>query len=321
MEKIVITGFGGFVASYFLDYLFEYHPEYEVYGIDNKEINPDFLNDYKIRMNVTYYKLDLMNANALNSLFELIKPDYVLHLAALSSVAYSWQFPEACFINNCNIFLNLIQAVRNHSPECRVLSVGSSEEYGNVGLSDLPIRESLRLNPVNPYAIARVSQELLSKTYVDSFGMQIIMTRSFNHIGPRQDDRFVIPSFVKRILDIKKQMTTIGTIETGDLSIKRDFVDVRDVVDAYYKLLISGSVGEVYNICSGTGIQLSDVVKMIADELDVNVITKTNPQYVRPNDNMEMIGDPNKIETELGWRRKWSFKASIRDIIEYQKNK
>ena len=151
---------------------------------------------------------------------------------------YSWQHPEDSFTNNCNIFLNLIDAIRKSSPNCRILSVGSSEEYGNVAHADLPIRENQPLNPLSPYAVARVSQEQLSRVYVDAFGMQIIMTRSFNHIGPRQDERFVIPSFVKQILGIKHSGLSKGEIETGDVSIIRDFVDVRDVVDAYYKLLI-----------------------------------------------------------------------------------
>ena len=174
------------------------------------------------------------------------------------------------------------------------------------------------LNPLSPYAVARVSQEQLSRVYADAYGLQIIMTRSFNHIGPRQDERFVIPSFIKRILAIKKSGQPEGLIESGDLSIIRDFVDVRDVVDAYYKLLISGTVGEVYNICSGKGISLSEVVRIIAEEVGVDVSTKTNPDFVRPNDNKEIVGTPYKIETELGWKRKWNLRDTIKDMIEWQ---
>ena len=251
-------------------------------------------------------------------LFESIKPDYVLHLAAFRSVAYSWQHPEESFTNNCNIFLNLIDAVRKSSPNCRILSVGSSEEYGDVAHEDLPIRENQPLRPLSPYAVARVSQEQLSRVYADAYGLQIIMTRSFNHIGPRQDKRFVIPSFIKRILDIRRSGQSEGEIETGDLSIIRDFVDVRDVVDAYYKLLMNGTVGGVYNICSGKGITLSKVVGIIADEVGVKVTTRTNMDFVRPNDNKEIVGTPYKIETELGWKRHWEFRDTIKDMIEHQ---
>ncbi|MBP3297534.1 MAG: GDP-mannose 4,6-dehydratase [Lachnospiraceae bacterium] len=318
MKRIVITGFSGFVASHFMDYLYDNHPdEFEVYGVSLGTPIYDY-EKYRDKMKVEFYELDLIDGEKLNDLLVEIKPDYILHLAAFSSVAYSWQHPEDSFTNNCNIFLNLISAVKNAAPGCRILSVGSSEEYGNVAREFLPIRENHPLHPLSPYAVARVSQEQLSRVYADAFGMQIIMTRSFNHIGPRQDERFVIPSFVKRILDIQKSGATEGEIETGDLEIIRDFVDVRDVVDAYYKLLMSGTVGEVYNICSGKGIKLSQVVDMIAEEVGVSVKTKTNPQFVRPNDNKEIVGTPYKLETELGWKRKWKFRDTIKSMIEHQ---
>ena len=320
VKKILITGFSGFVASHFMDYLYDYYPNFDVYGIS---IGKPIFNykSYEDKMSVTFYELDLMDGEKLCQIMESIKPDYILHLAAFSSVAYSWQHPEESFTNNCNIFLNLIDAVKKSCPSCRILSVGSSEEYGNVAHEDLPIRENQPLKPLSPYAVARVSQEQLSRVYSDAYGLQIIMTRSFNHIGPRQDERFVIPSFIKRILDIQRSDSSVGEIETGDLSIIRDFVDVRDVVDAYYKLLISGTVGEVYNICSGKGISLSEVVRIIAEEVGVEVKTKTNPDFVRPNDNKEMVGTPYKIETELGWKRKWEFRNTIKDMIEWQVEK
>lgn len=317
MNKIVITGFSGFVASHFMDYLYNNHSDYEVYGVSLGKPIFDY-KKYSDKMKIEFHEMDLMDSGSLCDLFSDIKPDYVLHLAAFSSVAYSWQHPEDSFTNNCNIFLNLIDAIKKSSFDCRILSVGSSEEYGNVSHEDLPIRENQPLKPLSPYAVARVSQEQLSKVYVDAFGMQIIMTRSFNHIGPRQDERFVIPGFVKRILDIKRAGLTEGEIETGDLFIVRDFVDVRDVVDAYYKLLLNGTPGEVYNICSGKGIALSEIVKIIADEVGVEVKTRINPEFIRPNDNKEIVGTPYKIETELGWKRNWKFRDTIKDMIAYE---
>ncbi|MCM1233973.1 MAG: GDP-mannose 4,6-dehydratase [Ruminococcus flavefaciens] len=319
MKKIIITGFSGFVASHFMDYLYKNHPDFEVYGVSLGKPVFDY-EKYKAKLKVVFYEMNLMDGERLCRLFREIKPDYVLHLAAFSSVAYSWQHPEESFTNNCNIFINLIDAIKRTSANCRILSVGSSEEYGNVAHEDIPIRENQRLNPSSPYAVARVSQEQLSKVYVDAYDMQIIMTRSFNHIGPRQDERFVIPGFVKRILDIKRAGLSEGEIETGDLSIIRDFVDVRDVVEAYYMLMMNGTVGEVYNICSGRGVKLSDIVNMIANEVGVKINTKINPEFVRPSDNCEIVGTPYKIETELGWKRKWKLRETIKDMIAYQNN-
>ena len=317
MKKIVITGFSGFVASHFMDYLYDNSIDFDVYGISRSK--PKFnYEKYKDKLNIDFTEIDLMDRDSLFQLINRIQPDYVLHLAAFSSVAYSWKHPEESFTNNCNIFLNLVNAIKDLSPHCRILSVGSSEEYGNVGHEDLPIRENQPLAPVSPYAVARVSQEQLSKVYVDAFGMNIIMTRSFNHIGPRQDERFVIPSFVKRILDIKRAGIDEGEIETGDLSIIRDFVDVRDVVDAYYKLMTCGRVGEVYNICSGNGIKLSEVVNIISDEVGVKVRTKTSSEFIRPKDNKEIVGTPYKIETELEWKREKKLRDTIRDMVAFQ---
>lgn len=316
MDKILITGFSGFVSRHFLEYLNENDIEAEVYGIDLGE--PQF--DYKVfnsNLKISFRKINLLNIQELRNLFTEFKPDYILHLASFSSVAYSWKNPSESFTNNTNIFLNLIATVNEFNCKCRILSIGSSEEYGNVTKEDLPIKERLTLKPVSPYAVARVSQEMLSKVFVDSYHLDIIMTRSFNHIGIYQDDRFVITSFIKRILAIKRAGATSGTIETGDTSIIRDFVDVRDVVRAYYLLLKNGKSGEVYNVCSGNGIALSEVVRMIADEVGVDVDTVINPEYLRPNDNKAIVGSIYKIRDEIGWNPEIELRTTIRDMINY----
>ena len=315
MKKYLITGFSGFVASHFVEYLYNTGVDCEVYGLDIRTPIFDY-SQFSDRIHSKFSILDLMDSTALKAVLEEYKPDYVLHLAAFSSVAYSWKHPADSFKNNSNIFLNLIEAVYEVNPQCRILSVGSSEEYGNVSHSDLPLREIQPINPISPYAVARVSQELMSKVYVKAFDMQIILTRSFNHIGPRQDDRFVIPSFIKRILEVRKAGRNSGEIETGDTSIVRDFVDVRDVVEAYYLLLEKGTPGEIYNICSGNAIKLSEIINLIASEVGVEITAKVNPEFVRPNDNKEIVGSAFKIETELGWKPKLAIKDTLHEMIK-----
>ncbi len=315
MKKIAITGFSGFVAGHFLDYLYNEQIECEVLGIDRDTPKLD-LSKYADRIRIRFVIIDLMDKEALQSIFSSFNPDFVLHLAAFSSVAYSWRYPSESFKNNSNIFLNLIDAIHEVNPNCRILSVGSSEEYGNVSKDDLPLKEDQPIAPVSPYAVARVSQELMSKVYVKAFGMKVILTRSFNHIGPRQDDRFVVPSFIKRILDIKNTGLNEGEIETGDTMIIRDFVDVRDVVRAYYMLLTEGTPGEIYNICSGNALRLSEIIDCIADEVGVKVSTKVNPEFVRPDDNKEIVGSADKIENELGWKPEIDIRDTIKDMIK-----
>lgn len=314
MKKIMITGVSGFVGHHFIDFLYRENIQMEICGVDLREPTYD-LDQYRDKLSIQFQSINLLDMESIRNVFQNFVPDYILHLASFSSVAYSWQHPEDSFCNNTNLFLNLMTVVGEFNKSCRILSVGSSEEYGNVTIEDVPIKERLAVKPSSPYAIARVSQEMLSKLYVDSFGYNVVMTRSFNHIGPWQDERFVVPSFIKRIRDIKESGKTEGVIETGDTSIVRDFVDVRDVVRAYYLLLTKAEAGSIYNICSGEGIALSNLIDRIADEFGVVVTTKVNPDYVRPNDNRVMIGENYKIKHDLGWIPKIPLEKTLADMI------
>jgi len=318
VEKYLITGFSGFVGQHFLKYLREKQEEYEVLGLDMKE--PEF--DYRAfgtKLKVHFLKKNLLD----NNLYEIMmsfQPDYILHLASYSSVAYSWKNPTESFMNNTNIFLNVASAVQVCGMKTRILSIGSSEEYGNVSEESVPIKEDCIMEPISPYAVARFSQEHLSRVFAESYGLNIIMTRSFNHIGKGQDARFVIPSFIKRILEIKNSGRNQGVIETGDLSIIRDFTNVDDVVKAYDLLLHKGRVGEVYNVCSGKGTVLQDVIQRIAELCEVSVQTIVNPDFVRPNDNKIMIGSYEKINKELGWTPEINLEETLKEMIFTMQN-
>lgn len=315
MKRMLITGFSGFVSRHFLNYLIENNLSYEVLGVD---VNPPkfAMEDYAPTLAMSFEQVNLLDKEAVEDMIATFRPDYILHLASFSSVAYSWQHPADCFMNNTSIFLNVTEALRKHDLcDCRLLSVGSSEEYGDVKKEELPLREDMPLVPVNPYAVARVSQEMMAKVLADSFGMQIMLTRSFNHMGPFQDERFVIPSFVRRILDIAESGAKSGEIETGDTSIVRDFVDVRDVVRAYYRLLLDGKAGEVYNICGEKGVSLAEVVDQIADIVGVSVTTCVNPDFVRPGDNQVVIGSAEKIRQDIGWTAEIPLRQTLMDMI------
>ena len=315
MKRMLITGFSGFVSRHFLNYLVENNLSYEVLGVD---VNPPkfAMEDYAPTLAMSFEQVNLLDKEAVEDMIATFRPDYILHLASFSSVAYSWQHPADCFMNNTSIFLHVTEALRKHDLcDCRLLSVGSSEEYGDVKKEELPLQEDMPLVPVNPYAVARVSQEMMAKVLADSFGMQIMLTRSFNHMGPFQDERFVIPSFVRRILDIAESGAKSGEIETGDTSIVRDFVDVRDVVRAYYRLLLDGKAGEVYNICGEKGVSLAEVVDQIADSVGVSVTTRVNPDFVRPGDNQVVIGSAEKIRQDIGWTAEIPLRQTLMDMI------
>ena len=320
MKRYLITGFSGFVSYYFLKHLDEAaEGKIEVLGLDlNKPLN--FEQDYNFNnLVIRFIPINLLDYNSLEIALSSFSPDYILHLAAFSSVGASWKKPVESFANNTNIFLNLVEAVRKNNIKCRILSVGSSEEYGNVSEKDVPLSEERNPAPLSPYAIARVSQEMMSKCYVDSFAQDIVMTRSFNHIGPRQKDVFVIPSFVKQLvygfMDGNKEIL----MHTGDVSIIRDFTDVRDVVRAYDFLIKNGKSGEIYNVCSGKGHSLNDIISIVAGKLGVKVQIKKDESLVRPKDNMVIVGDNKKISNHVCWKPQIPLGKTLDDMIEYWK--
>lgn len=300
--KYLITGANGFVGKYFIEYLQENEKDVEIYGVDISDT---------CSSKITYKQVDLNDRFATYKILEEIKPNYIVHLAAISSVAQSWQDPTKCFLNNTGVFLNIADGVRELGINCRILSVGSSEEYG---IYDEPMKEDFVLHPKSPYSVARLSQEYLSKLYVDYFKLDIVMTRSFNHIGPRQNPKFVIPSFVQQLVKISKNEQE--ELKVGNIDIVRDFLDVRDVVDAYYKILKNSKTREVYNVCSGKGVKLRNIIDTVSEQLKITPKIVIDESRLRANEIMSVIGDNTKLKTELDWKQKYNLQETLEDMIK-----
>lgn len=318
MKKYLITGFSGFVSAHFLNYLESLNVPVNVLGVDVNE--PQIFSNYKF-VDCSFKKLNLLDKKAVGEMLLKFEPDFILHLASYSSVAYSWKHPVDAFVNNSNIFLNLVDQVRLLELKCRILSVGSSEEYGKIRDDEIPITEQTRINPQSPYAVARVSQEMLSEIYANHYKVDIVLTRSFNHIGPGQKDIFVISSFAKKLTEIKKNIIITNEINVGNISITRDFVDVRDVVKAYYLLLQKGKVGQVYNICSGIGYTLQHILESMMGILKITPAIIVDKNLIRPDENKIIIGSNKKIFLETNWQPHISLNESLKDIIDYWMNK
>jgi GDP-4-dehydro-6-deoxy-D-mannose reductase len=315
MKKYLVTGFSGFVGRHFLDFLEKAGEAAYVRGIDLHR--PTFDTYGRRSVKCDFQAIDLRSRRDLSRVIKEFRPDFVLHLASYSSVAFSWQKPILAFVNNTNIFLNLVDAVRDSDVRPRILSVGSSEEYGEVSKEDLPLEEDHYLRPVSPYAAARASQEILSNVYVEGYDLDIVLTRSFNHVGPFQMRKFAVPSFASRLVDAAVRGKSETVLNTGDASIVRDFTDVRDVVAAYHLLLTRGRTGQVYNVCSGRGITILEIIHMMAEILSLRVEIIVDPRLVRPADSRWIIGSNRKIKDELGWDLKYSLDRSLSDIIDY----
>ncbi|HBT77343.1 MAG TPA: GDP-mannose 4,6-dehydratase [Planctomycetaceae bacterium] len=320
MERYLITGAAGFVGRHFLEYLATVERDAVVLGLDLHLPEKRAFAPGVDALDLRFVAVDLIDSESVFRMIEDFRPTRVLHLASLSSVAYSWRHPSACLLNNTNIFLNVIESIRKLDIPCRILSVGSSEEYGDIPSEEMPLRENRPLDPISPYAVARVSQEMLSRVYVVGYGLDVVLTRSFNHVGPHQSSRFVVASFVEQIIDrkLRSALDDVGVpavLRTGNLEIVRDFSDVRDVVRAYHALFQDGRKGEVYNVCSGIGRSLRTVVDIIAAFLDIAIRIEIDPALIRPADNAVVIGCNEKIRDHTGWIPEIPLEKTLADMV------
>ena len=312
--RILITGVSGFVGRHLLEHLDAAEPGAHVLGVSRTAAT--LPTAHLGRIQCTFRQLDLLDREGVAGVLRDFAPDWIVHLAAFSSVAFSWQRPVESFANNTTIFLNLLDQVRAQRLRCRVLSVGSSEEYGDVDPASLPLREDTPLRPVSPYAVARVSQEMLSRVYVQGYGLDVVMTRSFNHTGPFQKDLFVIPSLAKQLVAIRRGHAE-PHLRIGDRTIVRDFIDVRDVVRAYHLLLTQGERGEVYNVCTGRGTSIEEIIAMMQEMLGTHATLECDDQLIRPSDNRTIIGSNAKLTAATGWAAEIPLRESLERVVQW----
>jgi GDP-4-dehydro-6-deoxy-D-mannose reductase len=305
--RYLITGCYGFVGGYLVRHLRETAPDVTIVALDRAAAPSDFP-----KVDASHL-LDLLDVTHVADVLARERPDRIVHLASFSSVGFSWQDPVESFRNNTNIFLTLLEAVRHHAAGARILSVGSSEEYGVV--EALPLVETSPLRPLSPYAVARVAQEHLGEVYVRGFGLDIVATRSFNHVGAGQSPTFVISALGKQFAELVRGRR--DHIEVGTTSVVRDFLDVRDVVAAYTGLLDRGARGEVYNICSGHGTSIAGAIAMFATIAGVTPRLVTDPARVRPVENEQVVGSHAKVTAAIGWRPTIALTDSLRAIYDY----
>ncbi len=320
MRKVLITGYAGFVGYHFISYINTHTKEKtQILGVDvNIPFDSALWNFSNVE--IIHKNINLLNQEEVFSTISEFKPTHILHLASLSSVGLSWQNPAEYFSNNTGIFLNLVEAVRISNISCKILNIGSSEEYGFVDEKNLPFVEDMSINPANPYAVTKMAQESLSNVYNLGFGMDIVSTRSFNHIGPRQRDTFVVASFAKQVAQASIEGKQSLILTTGNLNIVRDFLDVRDVVSAYNKLLEDGKRGEIYNVCSGEGIPLTAIINELSNISGINITTHTDPKLVRPNDMQKILGSNSKLKKDTNWQRKYTLHETLIDTYNYWKD-
>lgn len=312
MKKAFITGITGFAGSFLAEHLVR-----EGYEISGTYLTDESLkNVASISNEIKIHKVDLENADAVWKIVSEDKPDLVFHLAALTAPGESFKNPSEFITNNISIQINILEAIRAAKISPRTLIVSSAEVYGNVAAYDLPIDEETPLRPVNPYAVSKVACDFLGLQYYLSYKIPIIRVRPFNHIGPRQSPSFVVASFAKKIAEIEKGKTD-PILKVGNLSAKRDFTNVQDIVRGYVLLLEKGEAGDVYNIGSGRSYEIKYILDTLLSFSNKKITIESDPALMRPVDVPELVCDNSKIKAATGWEPKIPIEQTLRATLDY----
>lgn len=311
--KVLITGITGFAGSHLVDYLLN-SSGVEIHGIQRWRSRTE--NVEHVVDKISMYECDMRDAHSVTNVIKEVQPDRIFHLAAQSLVPASWKSPAETLGTNILGQLNIFEAVRRVGINPRIQIAGSSEEYGLVLENELPVRETNPLRPLSPYAVSKVSQDVMGYQYFKSFDMDIVRTRAFNHTGPRRPPVFVCSDFARQLVQVELGLRD-PEIRVGNLEAKRDFTDVRDVVIAYWLALEKGVGGEVYNICSGNCFRISEVLDMLIEIAGVEVKVTKDQARMRPSDVPVLQGDSSKFSTLTGWKPKIPFKKTLTDLVEF----
>ena len=312
--RVLITGISGFVGSVLANYLLSLDTglSQELHGTIHRSDN----RIQNLRDQLHLHKGDLRNPSWIDQVVASLKPDYVFHLAAWSDVRASWDQPWAVYELNISCQLNLLEALRRHTPDARVLVVASSEVYGLIEPDDLPIDESTPLRPNSPYGISKVVQDLMAQQYWYNYGLSAIRVRSFNHIGPGQSDSFVAGAFARQIAEIEAGLQQ-PVLSVGNLEAQRDYTDVRDMVRAYWLAIQHGEPGGVYNIGSGSSIPVQELLNILLDLSNADITVEQDPQRLRPSDVAHIVCNPDRITKKTGWAPSISIRESLVDVLRY----
>ena len=290
MTRSLVTGASGFVGRHLLAHLAEAGDE--VHGVDRD--------------------VDVTDRAAVETTIARVRPDVVYHLAALTHVGDSWH--DAHHYTKVNVVgtLHVLEATLRYAPDATVVVVSTAEVYGVVSLDDLPLDEGQPLRPVNPYAQSKAEAERVARE-LSRRGLRVVVARPFNHIGPGQAPTFVVPALASRLVNARERGEQ--SVAVGDLTTRRDFSDVRDVVRAYRLLGALGVSGEVYHVASGHDVAIADIAKWLVTRIAPNVRLVTSAELLRPIDVPVTRGSFAKLQRATGWEPRITLANSLEDIV------
>ena len=320
-KRALITGITGMVGSHLADYILK-NTDWEIYGMsrwrspfDNiKHLIPRI--EKKDRCNLLYG--DLNDYISLQNVLEIAKPDYLFHLAAQSYPKTSFDSPIDTFNTNILGTSKLLEATKRYAPKSVIHVCASSEVFGRVSKDKLPINEECSFHPASPYAISKVGTDLIGRFYGEAYGLNCITTRMFTHTGPRRGDVFAESSFAKQIAMIEANLID-PVLKTGNLDSLRTFADVRDAVEAYYKLVTVNPIpGEYYNIGGTYTCTIGEMLeKLLSFSSKKSIKIVTDPNRLRPIDADLQVPDTQKFSQHTGWKPQISFEKTMRDLLDY----
>ena len=312
--RALITGITGFAGSHLAEYLLAEHPDVEVYGTHRWRSRME--NVEHLRSKVKLLEADLRDYTSMHAALERSRPDVIFHLAAQSFVPSSWTAPNDTLTTNVSGQTNLFEAVRALRLDPVIQIACSSEQYGLVLPGETPIKETNPLRPLSPYAVSKVAQDYLGYQYFQSYGLKVVRTRGFNHTGPRRGHVFVTSNFCSQVAAIELGLQE-PVIRVGNIDAIRDFTDVRDMVRAYWLAVTKAKPGEVYNIATGNGIAIREMLERLISLANVEVKIETDPERLRPSDVEVLIGDASKFKADTGWEPRIPFDQTLRDLLDY----
>jgi len=303
--RILVTGGTGFVGGHLIRFLKSQDSQIFVLASGNRHI-PN-------APGIQYHAVDIRDGERVHSVVRDVNPEQIYHLAGITAVDLSWTHPRLTYEVNVFGAQNLFDAAMNLPVPPKILNISTSQVYASASES---LTEDSPLRPNNPYAASKAMAELLVAQYQDRAGGGIITARPFNHTGPGQSPNFVLSSIAKQFAEIESGLRP-PQLKLGNVDVGRDFTDVRDVVRAYSMLLEKGKASEVYNVCSGSAVLLSDIIKVFQAVSGTEVTIEIDPEKVRPNDAAEIYGDPRKLQAAIGWDREIPLEKTVEDTLNY----
>jgi GDP-4-dehydro-6-deoxy-D-mannose reductase len=309
--RVLITGVAGFAGRHLLRHLVE-RGDREIHGADHVPL--DRLADPEpLRSALASYRaLEVTDSEAVESWIRERRPEQLVHLAAQASGMDSMERPAETYRVNALGALNVMEALRVSGSRARLLLVGSADIYGS-GPAGGTIREDAPIRPQNPYSVSKAAQDQLGELYALTFGLGVIRTRTFTHTGPGQRPRFALAGFAEQLARIDAGLAP-PEIRVGNLDVVREYGDVRDVVRAYDLLLERGVPGEAYNIATGLGHRLRDLLDRLIAVSGVRATVATDPSRVRARDTDHLVGDPSKLHGATGWTPELPIERTLADL-------